>query len=297
MKSRVLKAIGICGTIAWLAIYIKYPSFPTPDKLLLLLIFVFMIFSRGWELTKRLGPFIVLLLVYESFRSIIPHLNSHVNYSFMPATDKFLFFSHLPTVLLQNILWNGHVRFYDFIFYGAYLLHFVLPIILALVIWKYREKFYWRYVSTYLVVSFSAFLMFLAFPAAPPWMASDQGAIQHITRISTNIWYALGLKNFPSFYSEISPNSVAAMPSLHAAYATLFFIFVLKLFGKKWAAVAAIYPLLIFIGTVYMGEHYAIDIIAGIVFGIGAYYVTPFILRLINKLYQQLHKKLLVQKQ
>jgi len=291
VKSKILKSIGIIGTAVWLGVYIKYPSFPTPDKLLLLLIFIFMIFSKGWELTKRLGPFVVLLLAYESFRGIVPHLNSHVNYGFMPAADKFLFLGHLPTTLLQNILWNGHVRFYDYIFYGAYMVHFVLPIVLALIIWKYREKFYWRYISTYLVVSFSAFLMFLAFPAAPPWMASNNGVIEPITRISTNIWYAFGIKDFPSLYNEISPNAVAAMPSLHAAYATLLFIFVLKLFGKKWAALAAIYPFLIFVGTVYMGEHYAIDVITGIFFGVGAYYITPYIMQFVRKLYKRLREK------
>ncbi|MEO8785357.1 MAG: phosphatase PAP2 family protein [Candidatus Saccharimonadales bacterium] len=61
------------------------------------------------------------------------------------------------------------------------------------------------------------------------------------------------------------------MPSLHAAYATLMFVFVYKLFGKRWALVAAIYPFLIFFGTVYMGEHYAIDEIAGIVYALVGY--------------------------
>ena len=64
------------------------------------------------------------------------------------------------------------------------------------------------------------------------------------------------------------------MPSLHAAYATLFLIFVYKLYGKKWAAIAAIYPFCIYVGTVYQGEHYAIDEIAGALYAICAYFIV-----------------------
>lgn len=274
MLKKVFQSIGIVGTIACLIIFIRQPSFPTPDKLLMFATFAFMIFGQGWAVLKRLLPFVGLLLVYESFRSLVPHLNSHVNYSFLINADKFLFFEHLPTNLLQNLLWHGHVQWYDFVFYGFYMLHFVLPIGLAILIWKTREKDYWRYVSTFLTTSFAGFLTFLVFPAAPPWLAYQQGLIPHITRISSDVWYAFGLHDFPSIYNKLSPNPVAAMPSLHAAYATLFLIFVYKLYGKKWAAIAAIYPFCIYVGTVYQGEHYAIDEIAGALYAICAYFIV-----------------------
>jgi len=231
-----------------------------------------MAYGQGWAVFKRLAPFVGLLLVYESFRGLVPHLNTNVHYSELIDADRFIFFGRLPTKILQNWLWNGHVQWYDFIFYLFYMLHFILPFSLAILIWKKREKYYWRYVATFIGTSFAGFITFLFFPAAPPWMASDLGMIEPITRISSHVWFALGIHDFPSVYNRISPNPVAAMPSLHAAYATLFCMFIYKLYGKKWAALAAVYPFMIYLGTIYQGEHYFIDELVGALYAVAAYF-------------------------
>jgi hypothetical protein len=125
-----------------------------------------MIFHRGLALLKRFAPFVVLLLVYESFRGVIPYLNTNVNFMFMPRFDEALFGS-LPTITFQQWLWKGQVQWYDFAIYLVYMLHFLLPMILALIVWKYREGYYWRVVGSFVILSFAGFLTFLAFPAAP----------------------------------------------------------------------------------------------------------------------------------
>ena len=253
------------------------PSFPTPDKLLLFFFFIFLIFHQAKEMLKRLIPFVALILVYESFRGIADSLNSHVNYSLAPNIDKFLF-GDLPTIYLQNLLWNGYVRWYDFIFYAPYLLFFIIPLGLAILVWKTREKYYWRGVTAYLIVFFAGFLTFLLFPAAPPWLAAQQQHIEPITRISSDVWLALGISDFPSLYNNISPNPVAAIPSLHAAVATLLPLFIFQLYGRRWGVVSVLYPALIYIGVVYQGEHYAFDIIIGIIYGICGYLIAPWFL-------------------
>lgn len=290
LKQNAWKIIGAIGTLLCLILFIREPSFPTPDKLVIFLSFVFMMFSQAVVMLKRLLPFVAILLVYESFRGIADSLNQHVHYSLMPRFDEWLF-GNLPTVYLQNWWWHGHVAWYDLVFYLPYLLFFILPIALALLIWKIREKHYWRFVTTFLAVSFMAFITFLLFPAAPPWLASDLGYIQQVTRISSNVWSSLGLSDFPSIYDQVSPNSVAAVPSLHAAWATLVAIFVYKLFGKKWGLLAAVYPLIIYVGTIYQGEHYAFDAILGIVYAVVAYLLTPRLLRAVIRGYKYTSKR------
>jgi len=272
----VWRVVGIIGTLVCAVLFLHEPSFPTPDKIFVFLVFVFMALGQAREFIKRFLPFVALLLIYESFRGLVPSLNTHVNYLWMPRADRLLF-GQLPTSWLQHYLWHGHVMWYDFVFYGAYTLHFVLPFALAVLVWKLRESHYWQFITTYLIVSFAGFLTFLLFPAAPPWLASDKHLIEPVAHVSTSVWYAFGIHDFPSVYNKISPNPVAAVPSLHAAYATLLIIFVYKLFGKKWAALAVIYPLLIFFGTVYMGEHYAIDEILGIIYALAGYFLTVWL--------------------
>lgn len=270
-KNKFLRVIGMVGTLACVVIFALKPSFPTPDKILVFLTFVFLIFGQAKEMLKRFLPFVALLLVYESFRGVATQLNNRVEFQWMIDADKWLFGS-LPTVMLQSWFWNGQVQWYDFTFYFIYALHFVLPLGLAILVWKYRDKLYWQYALTFVAVSFMGFLTFLAFPAAPPWMASEKGYIEPIARVSSYVWQAAGVNDFPSVYNKISPNPVAAVPSLHAAYATLLVIFVWKFFGKKWGLLAAMYPAIIYIGTVYTGEHYAIDEIIGIAYALTAYY-------------------------
>jgi membrane-associated phospholipid phosphatase len=290
-KKILMRIAGVVGTIVCLAAFIHAPSFPTPDKLVIFLAFVFMIFDQAWAMLKRLLPFVVLLLFYESFRSLADQINKNVNYLFAPHMDK-LIFGNLPTVTLQGWLWKGSVSWYDYIFYLAYMMHFILPIGLAILVWKTREKFYWRVVSTYLVVAFAAFITFFLFPAAPPWLASQNHYIEPLRRISSDVWAGLGLHNFPSVYNHISPNPVAALPSLHAAWATLLIIFVYRLYGRRWAALASLYPFLIYVGTVYEGEHYAFDVISGIVYAVAGYLATPYIMKFCGRQWRTLSRRL-----
>src|SRR5207302_665374 len=96
IRQNLLQIIGLLATIFSLVIFIHKPSFPTPDKLVIFLTFVFMIFKQALQMLKRLLPFVVLILVYESFRSVADSLNSHVNYSLAPRIDDLLF-RNLPT--------------------------------------------------------------------------------------------------------------------------------------------------------------------------------------------------------
>lgn len=282
-----MPAAGLIGTVIMIVLYLRTPSFPTPDKIIVFVFFFFMIFRQALFVLKRLLPFVIILLVYDSFRGIADQLNTHVNYSFPAAFDRWIF-GTLPTASLQNSLWQGQVRWYDFALYLPYLLHFILPLFLAVLIWHFKKIYYWRYVIAFSLVSFAAFFTFVLFPAAPPWLAAQNGYIEPIERISSDVWFSLGISDFPSLYNHISPNPVAAVPSLHAAWSVLVFIYVLKYFGRRWAILAALYPLIIIFGTVYQGEHYTFDALAGVVYALAAYAAAPYVVSFLNKKVQPL---------
>jgi hypothetical protein len=72
---------------------------------------------------------------------------------------------------------------------------------------------------------------------------------------------------------SISSNDVAAFPSLHAGYPFLAFLFARRAFGRVgWLMLA--YTACIWFSIVYLGEHWVVDIIGGVVYAFGAYFAV-----------------------
>jgi hypothetical protein len=271
-----LRSIYIAGlaytVIFWRAVW-------TPDLLFFMLLGLAGLYGMGRQFLTQFGPFVILLLAYDSLRSIAPFLNHHVHYYEMINFDKWMTGGTLPTVDLQHIFYHGYLAWYDYYLYFLYMCHFLVPFIVALLIWRLRPAHYNRFVVAFLILSYAGFLTYIIFPAAPPWMASEMGMIPHIHKISTDIWWALGVHNYPSIYREFSPNLVAAVPSLHAAYPTLITLFVWRAFGWRWGLATIWYPLSMWFGIIYMGEHYIFDALLGIAYAAAAYYATMLLFR------------------
>lgn len=244
----------------------------TPDTLLIIVLVIGVIFGRARDFVVRFVPFLGLLIAYDSFRSIADDLNGTVHYMEMIDVDRWLGFGQLPTVWLQELLWHGSVQWYDFYFYFLYTIHFLAPVAFALILWRYRPKFYWPFVWSFVVLSFAGFITYVLFPAAPPWLAKELGYIaEPLHRISSDIWWAMGVTNFSELYANLSPNEVAAVPSLHSAYPLLGTMFMIAAFGWKKVWWLLIYPLSMWIGVTYLGEHYIVDIIVAILYVVLAY--------------------------
>ncbi|HUC20001.1 MAG TPA: phosphatase PAP2 family protein [Candidatus Polarisedimenticolaceae bacterium] len=271
---RILVPLVIIGLLA------VHRTFLTPDILFFILFVIFLSYGLAIEFIRMFSPFVALLLSYDSLRSFVPYVTERVHFHEMIGFDQAVGGGSLPTVQLQQLLYHGHLVWYDFYFYGLYMLHFVIPVLLAVLIWRRRPQAYWQYAWSLVALSYAAFITYFLFPAAPPWMAADQHLIPHIQKISTDVWYAFGVESFPTIYAQLSPNLVAAVPSLHAAYPTLVMLFIGKLFGWRWGVVSLLYPLSVWVGIVYMGEHYVFDVIAGIVYAVTAFLVVPQLIRL-----------------
>ncbi len=191
--------------------------------------------------------------------------------------DKWLGGGQIPTVTLQHWLYHGQLHWFDYYLYFTYMLHFVAPFVFGLLLWRFRPSGYWRFITALVAVSYAGFITYLLFPAAPPWIASNVGYIDHITKISSAVWISWGIHSFPTLYAHLNPNETAAMPSLHAAIPFLELMYIKRLFGPKYAAVFAIYPLSLWFGVVYIGEHYVLDILVGLLYALVAFYGTEYL--------------------
>jgi membrane-associated phospholipid phosphatase len=106
---------------------------------------------------------------------------------------------------------------------------------------------------------------YVVYPAAPPWLASEQGQIGTVDRISNLGWDYLGLDWVGDLttYGQEGSNPVAAMPSLHAGAALLVALFLWSSVSARWRAVLLAYALSMAVTLVYTGEHYVVDVAAG----------------------------------
>jgi len=119
-------------------------------------------------------------------------------------------------------------------------------------------------------MSFAAFVFYLLLPVAPPWkvLPSVVKIIDHTLPSFTDI---PGIPVPATVYHWLTPNQYAAMPSLHAAYPLLGTLFALRLWGRRaWPAL--VYTACVWLSIVYLGEHYVVDIIGGVIFVLAVFF-------------------------
>ena len=107
-------------------------------------------------------------------------------------------------------------------------------------------------------------------PTAPPWLAAQHGDIASVHRIFQDM---VGSGAHSSAGSAVGQNDVAAMPSLHMAITVVIALFAWRC-DRRLGVLGAVYAASMGFALVYLGEHYVVDVLAGIVFAAGAWVVA-----------------------
>lgn len=245
----------------------------TPDRFVIFLFFGAVVAGRGFAFVKDWAPFLGLLLGYEMLRGFADDSGLGVQIESLVNIERSIF-GFIPTEKLQDFFYKaGVVAWYDWLAVIVYFLHFPLPLMIAFFFWMKDKAKFNRFVISLLVLSFGGFVTFLLLPAAPPWYAAERGLIE-TEKIINIIISQIGWDwNLSYFYDSLNPNPVAAMPSLHAAYPWLSFL-ALRNYSKNLAWYFLPYPILVWFSIVYLGEHYVIDVVAGIVYAQVAFYIV-----------------------
>jgi membrane-associated phospholipid phosphatase len=248
----------------------------SPDRYALLLLAPALVIRRGRRYLLDFVPFVTLIVLYAECRGLAHILRP--NPYFVPHLDleRWLFAGAVPPSVLQDWLWTGHDRWYDSLILFVTRVHSFVPLTLAFVLWMRRRALFYRFAATMIVLSFAAAVTFLAYPAAPPWAAGESGLIDVVKvgghaspRVST-LWAP---------YDLVHGNPYAAIPSLHAGYAFLVFLFVSMLAWRtrwRWWVVgfAALYPAAQGFAAVYTGNHYVVDLLIGFAYAAAAFFAV-----------------------
>jgi hypothetical protein len=222
----------------------------------------FLSFLRDWWF------FLLGLILWNLSGPLAAYSPSPAHLDFMLNADRWLFFGHQPVVELQSALMRpGHIDWLDWVSAASYNVHLPEPYIAGYVLWRLNRALYLQFAASALLLLVVGFLVFIAFPAVPPWMASTRlHRLPHVINGFGPVLHAhpLPFHGTPIFYLfHFRGDAVAAFPSEHAAFPFLELL-VFSRFRKNWLTIfLGLWVLWVLFVVVYLGEHWVTDALAG----------------------------------
>ena len=185
-----------------------------------------------------------------------------VSFDYVIALDRLVGLGTLPTAWLQAMYTPGSIGIHDVVLLGVYFSFFLVPHWALFLLWQRDRALGKRYAIALVGAAYLGLATMFVLPTAPPWMASDAGLIDPVTRIARVAVGDLSSGLAHQGYEEASMNNVAAMPSLHMAATLLVAIGAVRAYRRLWPLAAA-YTLTMGVALVYLGAHYVADLAVG----------------------------------
>ena len=173
-------------------------------------------------------PFTATLVVWDVSRGIADAIGMPLHVSDIAAADRLMFFGTVPTVRLQEHFFDRAARTGTTPPRRSPTSRLATPILAAL-LWLRNREVWLAFVRRVLALAVAGLVTYVLFPAAPPWYAAREGVIGPVLRGSSRGWLWLHVNKAGNLLREgqVAANPVAAMPSLHTAYATVIALFVI----------------------------------------------------------------------
>jgi len=260
--------VGLGGMILLRGVFLS------PDRYFLILLVPAIALGIWKGYIRDFLPLIIGIYLYEHLRGVAHLLRPEPYYMPHLDFDRIVFLGNIPPVVVQQWLWSGTVQWYDHALGLLNRAHFIVPPTLMFLIWLENRALYYRALLTIVGCSFMGAVIFLVYPAAPPWAASQLGLLPELVKIGYVQADAAPVQAGKSFIEGlVLPNPYAAVPSLHTAYSTLVAIFALA-WRRRFGYVMCIYPVAMWFTIVYFGDHYVSDILVGIAVAVFAWWAA-----------------------
>ena len=273
---RRLVAIAYFAVLAWIVMDEGVPTDRLPLMMIIVVGLAITSLGYGWRRLLRVVfdwlPFTLVLMVYDLSRGVATAVNMPLHESDIASAESWLFGGNIPTVWLQNQFYTPHtVHWYDAVATLVYTSHFLATPVLAAVLWLRNRAMWLAYITRVIVLAFAGLVTYVLFPEAPPWLAARDGLIDPVARLSARGWIWLHAGNVQHLLASAQrdgANPVAAMPSLHVAFATLVALCIAPHIARRWRYLVALYPVAMGVVLVYTGEHYVLDLVVGVAYAL-----------------------------
>ena len=253
-----LVALSLIYFLGASAIMIRAGISVSPDYIYLLLVPVALVSGRFLRYLRDWTPFIAIFLGWEALRGIAPKLGISPHVADLAGLERFVFLGHLPGQVLQSAVtgtWQSVLAVGCTVIYFS---HFIFPLAIGMVLWLLDRTQFLRFTTALMGMAFACFFIFLLAPTAPPWYATQHGAITGVTSLISQ-----SLPSYVSpYYESLNPDPVAAFPSMHAAFPLMAYL-ALRPVSKLGSRIALVWVGLVAFAVVFLGQHYLVDVFAG----------------------------------
>jgi Flp pilus assembly pilin Flp len=260
---------------------IAHGNFPSAVSVLIVMGAAALWVNRGGAFLRDWLPVLLGLLAYAGAGQFASKLDFQVHYLPQIDMDRVIGFGHLPGVELQHLLYTGRTGALEVFAAAMYVSHFFAPILFGFYVWwRGRRDAFTELMFGLLAVSILAEITFVLAPTAPPWMAAQHGFIPSVHPIFKQTLADLHLGKASSFVGDPKNyNTVAAMPSLHAAWPVVCFLIARRCHLPRWVKVAVGLQFLgVLFAIVYMGDHYVSDAVVGVLYALAASWAVAVVL-------------------
>jgi membrane-associated phospholipid phosphatase len=215
------------------------------------------------------------VFAYEMPNDDPERLAARVHVGYPIAIDRVLGLGTPPTLRLQRrFSAPGRVNRFERVLVWCHWVWFLVPHgSVAYVRWRRPDRFPSAAARMYAVFDLGA-VFYSAVPTAPPWWAAQHGLLEHSAEATAEtgararrmmIEYGEEFwgERWDALYGVLGGNPLAAMPSLHFATSVAAARLMSEV-GPVSGTIGWAYALTLGLALVYLGEHYAIDLIAGL---------------------------------
>ncbi len=225
--------------------------------------------SRGRDVALCCLNMWAYLAAYELPHDDAGAQEARVHIDYPLDVDRVLGLGTPPTVRLQNRWAHPRASFSRFerMLVFSHWVWFAVPhCSVAYVAWRRPRRSVAAAAQMYAVFDLGA-VFYWAIPTAPPWYAAQTGRLresdhERVRRMMIEYGEEFWGDRWPALFELLGGNPLAAMPSLHFA-TTLMAAHLLAEVGPASAAAGWAYAGVLGVALVYLGEHYAADLLGG----------------------------------
>ncbi len=259
-------------SVGYLLLSILLVGFKT-DQLVLIFIFNALFYiSRGTrKFILGFSIFIVYWVLFDYMKAFPNYLFNTVHIEDLYNLEKNTFgINYHGLILTPNEYWKiNSTSFLDVLTGFFYLMWVPVPLAFATYLFFKNEEQFVRFSLTFVWVNLLGFVVYYAFPAAPPWYVQEHG-FSFVAKTAGN---TAGLSRFDHYFNitlfqgiySKGSNVFAAMPSLHSSYPVIVVYYGLK----NRLGIINIFFLTVMFGiwfsAVYTSHHYTFDVLAGVI--------------------------------